>query len=99
MIKHICDGTFGRVLEVEDIKDKNKPHYALKVIRPVERYIEAAKEEADILRKLPTNKHIIPLIDTFYHKHHYCIMTPLYGASLASFLEKNDNQGYTISSI
>lgn len=84
---------------MEDVKDKKKTHYALKVIRPVERYIEAAKEEAEILRKLPKNSHIIPLIETFYHKHHYCIMTRLYGSSLASFLEKNDYQGYPLSTI
>lgn len=55
------------MVEIEDIKDKLHRHYALKIIRAVHRYTIAAKEEALTLRKLPPNKHMIQLIDTFYH--------------------------------
>ena len=98
-MKHICDGTFGRVLEVEDLKDKFQTHYALKIIRPIERYIESAKDEAEIIKKLPHSNNMMKLIDTFYHKHHYCLLTPLYGDSLAVFLEKNSYRGYPINSL
>lgn len=49
--RHISDGTFGRVLEVWDRKNRNKI-YALKVIRAVERYVEAALTETYILKKI-----------------------------------------------
>ena len=80
VIKHICDGTFGRVMQVEDIT--NKMNYALKIIRPVERYIEAAKDESNILGNLPKNDNLLSLIDCFYYKEYYCILTPLYGPSI-----------------
>ena len=35
------DGTFGRVLEVKDLKYNE--YYAMKVIRSVKRYIESAE--------------------------------------------------------
>ena len=38
-MKHINDGTFGRVFEVE----KDGKIFAMKVIRAVKRYIESAK--------------------------------------------------------
>jgi serine/threonine protein kinase len=44
---HISDGTFGRVFECKDLED-NKI-YAVKVIRAVQRYVESAKTETEIL--------------------------------------------------
>ena len=48
--KWLGDGTFGRVLEVKDLKYNE--YYAMKVIRSVKRYIESAEIEANILFKL-----------------------------------------------
>jgi hypothetical protein len=42
VVKFIADGTFGRVVEAK----KDGRRYALKVIRPVERYTESAEMEA-----------------------------------------------------
>ena len=51
LIRHILgDGTFGRVFEVKDLRDDTVK--AMKVIRAVERYVEAAKVEAEILRRV-----------------------------------------------
>lgn len=52
----LCDGTFGRVLECvkcneELLINKNK-RYAVKIIRPVKRYIESAEIEVDILKDI-----------------------------------------------
>ena len=52
----LCDGTFGRVLECikcneELLINKNKK-YAVKIIRPVKRYIESAEIEVDILKEI-----------------------------------------------
>lgn len=46
MIKHLGDGTFGRVLEVVDRRDNVR--YAMKIIRAVPRYVDSAKIEVDI---------------------------------------------------
>ena len=48
--KHISDGTFGRCLLVRDLEDERE--YAMKVIRGVERYVWAAKEEVGIVKHL-----------------------------------------------
>lgn len=49
-MKHISDGTFGRVLEV--INYANNKTYAVKVIRAVERYIDSAQTEKEIIEKI-----------------------------------------------
>lgn len=48
--KLLGDGTFGRVLLCESKESKRK--YAIKVIRPVERYIHSAKIEVKILERI-----------------------------------------------
>jgi len=48
--KFLGDGTFGRVVEVEDTKDGKL--YAMKIIRAVERYVESAMTEMDIIKDL-----------------------------------------------
>jgi dual-specificity kinase len=47
IIKHLGDGTFGRVYEV--VSNRSGEHYACKIIRAVPRYIKSAKIEAKIL--------------------------------------------------
>ena len=49
-MKHLSDGTFGRVFEVKNIE--NDKIYACKMIRAVERYVDSAKTEKDILEKI-----------------------------------------------
>lgn len=49
----IEDGTFGRVVEARDTSTGTK--VAIKVIRAVARYIDAAKKEAEIIRSLNCN--------------------------------------------
>lgn len=50
IISHISDGTFGRVLECKNYSDDK--HYAVKVIRAVDRYIDSAKTETEIIEKI-----------------------------------------------
>lgn len=44
------DGTFGRCLEVVNLTDKDT--YALKIIRAVPKYVEAAKLEAEMYNEI-----------------------------------------------
>lgn len=89
------DGTFGRVLEVKDTDGTEK---AIKIIRSVERYVEAAKIEAEIIQKLnrsdPENKsHVVRLFEHFPLGNNYCLVFEKLGKSLYDVIKMNDYQG------
>ncbi len=50
LIKHVSDGTFGRVFEVKHLESGGI--FALKMIRAVPRYVESAKTEEKIIRDI-----------------------------------------------
>ncbi|EGR33534.1 hypothetical protein IMG5_049940 [Ichthyophthirius multifiliis] len=76
--KHLSDGTFGRVLEVKDTHNNNQL-MALKIIRAVERYVESAETEAEIIFKLSNadkknEYNFLKLDQVFSHKKNYCMV-------------------------
>ena len=106
MLGLLGDGTFGRVLEVEDIFSHSL--FAMKVIRPVARYIHSAKIEYDILTKVNQNdifnaSHAIRGFDAFTfdrdHVTYYAIIFEELGKSLYDFLKENGFKGYPMSQI
>jgi serine/threonine protein kinase len=89
------DGTFGRVLKVSDLEGTEK---AIKVIRAVERYVEAAKIEAEIIEKLnssdPEHKsHIVKLFEHFPLGDNYCLVFEKLGKSLFDVIKDNQFKG------
>ena len=83
--KHLGDGTFGRVLEVKDLK--RQEYFAMKVIKSVKRYIESAEIEAGILFKLKKKQgdyrsRIVKLFKTFHYKNHFFMIFELIGKDL-----------------
>ena len=89
------DGTFGRVLEA---KDSNGSLCALKIIRAVDRYVDAAKTEAEIIEKLnrsdPENQsHIVRLFEHFPLGHNYCLVFEKLGKSLYDVIKMNKYKG------
>ncbi len=89
------DGTFGRVLEA---KDQDGTIKAIKVIRAVERYVEAAKIEANILERLysadPEHKsHIVKLYEHFPLGNNYCLVFEKLGKSLYDVIKMNKYTG------
>lgn len=99
ILKHISDGTFGRVFEVLNMK--NNQIFAMKIIRAVERYVESAKTEAEILKDLhgfdlEDRFHIVRLFEEFEHGKNYCMVFEKLGLSLYELLKKNDYKGYPI---
>eukprot|EP00744_Colponema_vietnamica_P008166 GILI01011673.1.p1 GENE.GILI01011673.1~~GILI01011673.1.p1 ORF type:complete len:427 (+),score=64.27 GILI01011673.1:117-1397(+) len=91
------DGTFGRVLECWD--RKRERYCAVKVIRRVERYLEAAEIEADILTQVrskdPNNESgCVQLLNWFDWGGHKCLVFEKLGMSLYDFLKKNEYQGF-----
>lgn len=96
-------GTFGTVLAVYDTKHKDT--LALKVIRSVKRYLEAAEVEIKILekiRKADVNKEsfCVRLYTTFEIKRngksHVCMGFEKLGRSLYEFIKKNKYRGFQL---
>jgi dual-specificity kinase len=94
-------GTFGTVLDVVDTKHNDR--IALKVVRSVKRYLEAAEDEVEILRKIKkADVHkeslCVRLISHFEVKHrdqrHYCLGFEKLGKSLYDFCKKNKHRGF-----
>jgi len=97
IIDFLGDGTFGRVLEVEDTEGCRK---AMKVVRAVDRYVEAAKIEAQILREVnqadPTHQsHIVRLFEDFPMGDNYCLVFEKLGRSLFDVIKLNKFRGKT----
>jgi len=99
----IADGTFGRVVEAikEDIR------VAIKVIRPVKRYLESAEIECDQIIKLSEADDFCPhfarVIDKFYvkveKKKVFCIVFPRWGSSLYQIQKDNSYKGFHMHNI
>lgn len=96
------EGTFGKCLECYD--RKRDKHVAIKIIKNIERYREAARLEILVLEKLakkdPDNKNLcIKLLGAFdYHKH-ICLVFPKLGKSVFDFMKENVYQPYTMPQV
>lgn len=85
-------GTFGKVVHCYD--KLHQSHVAIKIIRNIQKYRDAARIELRILSTLkkfdPQNQnHCIHLRECFDFKGHICIVTDLLKISLYDFLENN----------
>ena len=106
MQKHLSDGTFGRVLQCENINTKKI--YAMKIILPIKKYQESAIVEAKLVEKVLAadkyNKsHCIQIIEyfTFMHRdiEYFAIVFELLGLSLYDYLKNNSYKGYTMTQV
>ena len=102
IIKLLGQGTFGKVVQCFD-KVKNE-HVAIKIIRNIQKYRDAAKIELRVLSTLkkfdPDNtNHCIHLRECFDYRGHICIVTDLLKISLYDFLENNKYIGFPGSQI
>lgn len=90
------DGTFGRVLEVEDLQDQSVK--AMKVIRAVKRYVSSARIEADIIRRLnnadpENNSKVVRMTDSFPWESSFVLVFEPLGPSLYDIIKRNDYKG------
>jgi len=105
--KLLGDGTFGRVLFVQD--QKKDRQLAIKVIRNVDKYIRNAKREAEILRDIREAKEertagCVRMYDTFWHQTDggdafFCLAFEVLGASLYDLLKQNRFRGMWVQDI
>ncbi|XP_053605380.1 uncharacterized protein Doa isoform X2 [Plodia interpunctella] len=99
IIDTLGEGTFGKVVEVKDLEMEHR--MALKIIKNVEKYREAAKLEINVLEKLgevdPDCKNLcVKMLDWFEYHGHMCIAFEMLGQSVFDFLKDNNYQPYPL---
>ena len=102
ILSTLGEGTFGKVVKVKDIF-KNEV-VALKIIKNVKKYREAAKLEINVLEKLakydPKCKfRCVQMLDWFDYHGHVCIAFEMLGASVFDFLKDNNYEPYPIDQV
>ncbi|CAL5080141.1 unnamed protein product [Urochloa decumbens] len=92
------EGTFGQVLECWDRESREM--VAIKVVRSVKKYSDAAMIEIDVLQKLARNdvagKHCVQIRNWFDYRSHICIVCEKLGPSLYDFLRKTGYRPFPI---
>jgi len=95
--KTLGEGTFGKVVKCRDLRDET--NVALKIIKNVDKYREAAKLEINVLEKLntedPQGKNMcVRMLDWFDYHGHMCIAFEVLGLSVFDFMKDNNYQPY-----
>lgn len=98
IVRTLGEGTFGKVVQVKD-SSKSGRQFALKVIKNVSKYREAARLEINVLKKLQEkdpngNFLVIQLLDNFDYHGHVCLLFDLLGLSVFDFMKANNYQAY-----
>ncbi|KAK8465534.1 hypothetical protein PHAVU_009G104800 [Phaseolus vulgaris] len=85
------EGTFGRVLECWD--RQTREYVAVKVVRSIRKYRDAAMLEVDVLQHLAKNdkgnSRCVQIRNWFDYRNHICIVFEKLGPSLFDFLKRN----------
>ncbi|XP_074287458.1 serine/threonine-protein kinase AFC2-like isoform X2 [Silene latifolia] len=95
------EGTFGQVLECWD--RERKEMVAVKIVRGIKKYREAAMIEIDVLQQL--GKHdkggsrCVQIRNWFDFRNHICIVFEKLGPSLYDFLRKNNYRSFPIDHV
>lgn len=103
VVRLLGEGTFGKVVQCKDLMRNNKD-VALKIIRNVKKYREAAKLEINVLNKI-NEKDVkgeslcVRMLDWFNYHGHMCITFNMLGLSVFEFLKVNHYQPYSIDQV
>nr|XP_019706980.1 serine/threonine-protein kinase AFC3 isoform X2 [Elaeis guineensis] len=92
ILSKMGEGTFGRVLECWDREARE--FVAIKVVRSIRKYRNAAMVEIDVLNHLANNdkdgtKCCVQIRRWFDYRNHICIVCEKLGPSLYDFLKRN----------
>lgn len=95
--KVLGEGSFGQVLECVDKSTNSR--VAVKVLKKLEDYQEAAKHEVDVLNAISkadryNRSNCIDTIDFFEWHNQYFIVFPLLSVSVFNLLEQNEYEPY-----
>ncbi|KAJ8387873.1 hypothetical protein AAFF_G00149080 [Aldrovandia affinis] len=97
------EGAFGKVVECIDLS-KGGARVALKIIKNLERYREAAMSEVEVLEQVNSlDCHqqycCVRMLDWFDYHGHICIVFELLGLSTFDFLKENGFQPFPVDQI
>ncbi|XP_057684700.1 dual specificity protein kinase CLK2 isoform X1 [Corythoichthys intestinalis] len=103
IVSTLGEGTFGRVMQCIDHR-RGAASVALKIIKNVEKYKEAARLEINVLEKInekdPDNKFLcVQMYDWFDYHGHMCISFELLALSTFDFLKENNYLPYSIGQV
>ncbi|XP_069107212.1 uncharacterized protein [Argopecten irradians] len=103
IVSTLGEGTFGKVVEVKDMQ-RNGERLALKIIKNIEKYREAAKLEINVLEKLrakdPDGQYLcVNTVEWFDYHGHVCIAFEMLGLSVFDFLKDNHYIPYPIEHV
>ncbi|XP_066501685.1 dual specificity protein kinase CLK4b isoform X1 [Hoplias malabaricus] len=103
IVSTLGEGAFGKVVECID-HSKDGMRVALKIIKNLERYREAAMSEVEVLEQmnsLDSEKKFacVRMLDWFDHHGHICIVFELLGLSTYDFLKENGFLPFTVDQI
>ncbi|KAH9672113.1 serine/threonine-protein kinase AFC1 [Citrus sinensis] len=91
-------GTFGQVVECFD--NEKKELVAIKIVRSINKYREAAMIEIDVLQRLARHDiggtRCVQIRNWFDYRNHICIVFEKLGPSLYDFLRKNSYRSFPI---
>ncbi|KAK5825125.1 hypothetical protein PVK06_019929 [Gossypium arboreum] len=91
ILSKMGEGTFGRVLECWD--RQTREYVAIKIVRSIRKYHDAAMIEIDILQHLAKNEKgtsgCVQIRNWFDFRNHICIVFEKLGPSLFDFLKRN----------
>ncbi|XP_040031056.1 dual specificity protein kinase CLK4 [Gasterosteus aculeatus] len=97
------EGAFGKVVECID-HSNDGARVALKIIKNIDRYREAALSEVQVLEQLKSldsekRYACVHILDSFDYHGHVCIAFELLGLSTYDFLKENNFQPFPIEHI
>ncbi|XP_063782437.1 dual specificity protein kinase CLK3 isoform X1 [Pseudophryne corroboree] len=103
IVGSLGEGTFGKVMECVD-HGRGRIRVALKIIRNVQKYREAAQLEINVLKKIrerdQENKYMCVLMQDWFEFHgHVCIAFELLGKSTFDFQKENNFLPYPLRQI
>ncbi|KAJ8254633.1 hypothetical protein GJAV_G00195270 [Gymnothorax javanicus] len=97
------EGAFGKVVECLD-HSKGGARVAVKIIKNIDRYREAAMSEVEVLEQVNSldcdrRYACVRMLDWFDHHGHICIAFELLGLSTYDFLKENSFQAFPMEQI
>ena len=107
VVQEVGLGTFGRVLECQDLQARRRDRsdrVAIKVVRRVARYYDSAVIEARIIQDINSRggrglSHFVVLYDDFSFDGHYSLVFECLGPSLYDFLKKHSYRPFPMKCI
>lgn len=102
IVSNLGEGTFGKVAKVKDLETQN--YFALKIIKNIHKYREAAKLEINVLKKLNSKEHdnkflCVRMFDSFNYYGHMCLTFEVLGESVFDFLKSNCYAPYPMEQV